>query len=141
MGIRKQKRVSERIQYIISALLQKRIRDPRLEFVTITGVDMSPDLYYAHVYFSVLGDAEKRAAAMEAMQKATGFFRRELGSRLALRRVPELTFHFDESLERGERIDALLKQIAEEHEHEHEGEHEGHEEHEEREGHEGHEGH
>lgn len=88
--------------------MEKKVSDPRLDFVTITAVKVSPDLRQAHIYVSAVGNQQE---AMEGFDRAASFLRRELGSRLALRYVPELTFHLDESLERGERIDQLLEEI------------------------------
>jgi ribosome-binding factor A len=108
MATRRQKQVSSLIQEDLGDLLEKKVRDPRLDFVTITGVEVSPNLRQAHIYVSTLGNQQE---AMEGFDHAVGFLRRELGSRLALRYVPELIFHLDTSLERGERIDQLLEEI------------------------------
>jgi len=89
-------------------LLEKKAGDPRLDFVTITSVEVSPDLRQAYVYVSTLGN---RQEVMAGLDRAVSFLRRELASRLALRYVPELTFRLDESLERGERIHQLLEEI------------------------------
>lgn len=108
MVTRRQKQVSSLIQKELSDLLEKRVSDPRLDFATITAVEISPDLRQAHIFVSVMGNQQE---AMEGFDHAASFLRRELGSRLALRYVPELTFHLDDSLERGQRIDQLLEEI------------------------------
>ncbi|MFQ6014324.1 MAG: 30S ribosome-binding factor RbfA [Anaerolineae bacterium] len=111
MPTRRQRKVSELIQKEICQILQKEIGDPRLNLVTVTSVEISPNLRQAHVYVTTMGGEEKREAALEGLQHATGFFRRELGARLYLRYVPEITFHLDDSYERGQRVEQLLEQI------------------------------
>ncbi len=99
------------IQQEISELLVRKIKDPRLELVTITGVEVSPDLKLARVYFSRFGDPEEVRRGLEGLQSATGFIKRELGQRLKLRRVPDLEFAHDTSFEYGDRIESLLKDL------------------------------
>ena len=108
MVTRRQKQVSSLIQEELGDLLEKKVSDPRLDFVTITSVEVSPNLRQAHIYVSTLGNQQE---ALEGFDHATSFLRRELSSRLALRYVPELIFHPDTSLERGQRIDQLLEEI------------------------------
>jgi ribosome-binding factor A len=108
MVTRRQKQVGNLIQKELGDLLEKKASDPRLDFATITAVEVSPDLRQAHIYVSALGNQQE---AMEGFDHAIGFLRHELGSHLALRYVPELIFHLDTSLERGERIDQLLEEI------------------------------
>jgi ribosome-binding factor A len=111
MATRRQKQVSSLIQKELSDLLEKRVSDPRLDFATISAVKISPDLRHAHIFVSVMGNQQE---AMEGFDHAASFLRRELSSRLALRYMPELVFHLDDSLERGERIDQLLEEIQRE---------------------------
>ncbi|HID86496.1 MAG TPA: 30S ribosome-binding factor RbfA [Anaerolineae bacterium] len=111
MTTRRQERVADLLQEEISDLLQRKVRDPRLEFVTVTAVKVSHDLRHARVYVSHLGSEEEQQAALAGLQHAAGFLRHELRARLSLRRVPELTFVLDESIERGQRILELLHQI------------------------------
>jgi ribosome-binding factor A len=80
--------------------------------VTITGVKVTPDTTRAEVYFSVLGDAEARQVAQEGLESAASWLRREIGARTRLRNTPALVFHWDPSLEYGERIDQLLDQLG-----------------------------
>jgi ribosome-binding factor A len=108
MVTRRQRQVSSLIQEELGDLLEKKVSDPRLGFVTITAVEVNSDLRQAHIYVSTLGNQPE---AMEGLHHAASFLRRELGSRVALRYVPELIFHLDESLVRGERIDQLLEEI------------------------------
>ena len=114
MASRRQRRVSELIHRKISSLLQSKMRDPRLSLVTVTAVETSPDLRHAHVYISAMGTEAERREALKGLVHAAGFLRHELGAHLPLRYVPELTFHLDESLERGARVIQLLQEIREE---------------------------
>jgi ribosome-binding factor A len=108
MVTRRQKQVSSLIQKELGDLLEKRVSDPRIDFATITAVEISPDLRQAHIFVSIMGNQQE---AMEGFDHAASFLRHELSSRLALRYMPDLTFHLDDSLERGERIDQLLEEI------------------------------
>jgi ribosome-binding factor A len=99
------------LQQEISELLVRKVKDPRLEMVTITGVDISPDLKMARIYFSRFGSAEDLKKVVEGLQSSAGFLRRELGHRMKLRHVPELNFVHDTSFEYGDRIESLLKEI------------------------------
>lgn len=114
MATRRQRQVAELLHEEISLLIQRRVRDPRLGFVTVTGVEMSPDLRVAHVYVSVLGEEEDVEQSLASLRRAAGFFRRELGTSLSLRYLPELNFRQDDTLERGLRIDQLLDSLHEE---------------------------
>jgi ribosome-binding factor A len=99
------------IQQEISDLLLRKLKDPRLELVTITGVDLAPDLKQARIYFSRYGRPEEVRQTMDGLLKAAGFIKRELGVRLKLRYVPELQFIHDTSYEYGDRIESLLKTL------------------------------
>lgn len=114
MTTRRQRQVAELLHEEISLLIQRRARDPRLGFVTVTGVEMSPDLRIAHVYVSVLGSEDEVQESLEGLSRAAGFFRRELGASLSLRYLPELIFRPDDTLERALRIDQLLDSLQEE---------------------------
>jgi len=105
---RRQRQVAEQIQAELGDLLLRHAGDPRLNLVSITEVEVSPDLLQARIYVSHLGDASETPRIMAALEHATGFLRRELAGRLSLRLMPELRFAFDTSLERARRIDALL---------------------------------
>jgi ribosome-binding factor A len=87
-------------------------RDPRLAHVTITAVDVTPDLLRARIHFTVMGGADEQDEAVLALEHAAGFLRSELASRVRLRFVPELVFEVDRSSEHGRRIDELLDQLA-----------------------------
>ena len=106
-------RVADLIRRELSDVLANRMRDPRLGFVSITGVDVSGDLGHATVWLSSLDGVEGRAVVLKVLSNAVPFLRRELAPRLGLREVPTLRFLYDESIERGARIEGLLRKIKE----------------------------
>lgn len=112
MPTRRQRRVNALLRQALSELLQREVADPRLGFVTVTGVDTTSDLRQAHVYASFLGNSEEQKEGLEALRKATKYLRRQLAETVYLRYVPELIFHLDESAERGLRIDKILDDLA-----------------------------
>lgn len=107
----KQERMAERIKTILSELLLREISDPRLQQVTVTEVRLDAEIQYANIYVNALGDEERRSEVMKALTKAKGFLRRELGHRVRLRSVPQLLFHWDTTLEYGERINQLIDSL------------------------------
>ena len=107
MASRRQRKVAELLHQEISQLIQREIRDPRLGFVTITGVDVTPDLRQARVYFTTL-DETTVGDTLAGLTSASGYFRSQLAQSVSLRHIPELTFKLDTSLEYGLRIDSLL---------------------------------
>lgn len=104
-------RVGEQIKKEISSLIQTELKDPRIGFITVTGVDVTGDLSQARVYLSILGSDEQKEATLHALAKAKGFLRSELGNRMRLRHTPEIEFRFDSSIAYGSRIEALLADI------------------------------
>ena len=90
------------------------VHDPGIGFITLTRVTVSPDLQMARVYYTSMGDAKARLETEKALQRATPFFRRQVGSRLRLRRVPELDFRFDESIAHQDRIEQILRDLHDE---------------------------
>ena len=110
---RRTERVNNLIRREISQLLQRQAKDPRIgSFTTVTEVSTSLDLKYAKVFVSVMGSEEERRDTMEGLVAASGFFRRELAHRLKLRRVPELSFCRDDSIERGTHLLELMERIS-----------------------------
>lgn len=107
-------RVGEEIKKELSVMIQRELKDPRIGFVTVTGVDVTSDLSQAKVYLSVLGDEDQKKDTLKALDKATGFLRTEIGKRIRLRHTPELIFKIDESIAYGSRIEKLLDEISEE---------------------------
>jgi ribosome-binding factor A len=104
----KQVRVAGRIRTILSELLLREVADPRLYNITITQVELDPELQYARVYVNALGDEDRREEILAGLEHAKGFLRREVGSRVRLRKTPELHFIWDHRLERVERINEIL---------------------------------
>ena len=111
-SVGRQERVAGRIQQELSALIQKRINDPRLEWATVTGVKMTRDLKIARVYYCVFGEIEKKESVGAAFKQAHGFIKRELAKKLGLRYMPELEFFYDESFDYGQKIETILKDIG-----------------------------
>jgi len=111
---RRQKRVSELLRREICYLLKTKIKDPRLGFVTVTGVEVSFDLKDAYVYVSALEGAERKEEILEGLNSASGFLRRQIAEALRLKFIPRLKFLWDDSLERGQRIEKILRKLAEE---------------------------
>ncbi|MEO7003306.1 MAG: 30S ribosome-binding factor RbfA [Ktedonobacterales bacterium] len=105
---RRQDQLSHVIAQELSDLMQTRMKDPRLGFASITGVDLSGDLRYAKVFVSVLGSAEEQRASLTALTHATGFLRHELAQRLTVRQAPEISFRLDDSIARGAHVLELL---------------------------------
>lgn len=108
-------RVGGEIQKILSEILRKDIKDPRLEMATITGVEVTKDLRIARIFFTVSGEADRVERAQQGFQSAVGFIKRTLASELGLRYMPDLKFFYDDSFDYGARIDALLKSIDTDH--------------------------
>ena len=106
-------RVGEKIREELSLLLMRKVNDPGLAPVTVTEVSVTKDLRIAHVNYSALVAEEERPAGAKALRRSSGFLRRELGHLLGLRYAPELQFHYDDSFDRGARIDAILRDIPE----------------------------
>ncbi|WP_110929455.1 30S ribosome-binding factor RbfA [Bacillus massiliglaciei] len=104
-------RVGEQMKKELSEIIGRKIKDPRVGFVTVTDVEVTGDLQQATVYISVLGDQEQRENSLKGLAKAKGFMRSELGQRIRLRKTPELFFEFDESIDYGNRIETLISQI------------------------------
>jgi ribosome-binding factor A len=99
-------------QHLAQVFARGNMKDPRLGLVTITGAKISPDLRQARVYWTVHGDAKVQAETKKGLEAARGFLRRELGQ-LGLRVVPDLAFSYDEAIDRGDRIDQLLREAKE----------------------------
>ncbi|MBP3965212.1 MULTISPECIES: 30S ribosome-binding factor RbfA [Paenibacillus] len=104
-------RVGEQIKKELSQIIQTELKDPRIGFITVTGVDLTNDLSQARVYLSVLGSEEQKEETLKALARGTGFIRSELGKRIRFRHTPELLFKFDSSIEYGSKIEALLHTI------------------------------
>jgi ribosome-binding factor A len=102
------RRVADQIQRELSELLRTELKDPRVGMITLTGVEVSPDLGYARVFFTTLADAQSLKGIETGLARAAGFLRVQLGKRLSLRVTPELRFKHDVSVERGVRLSQLI---------------------------------
>jgi ribosome-binding factor A len=111
MGSIRPERVAERVQREVTDILAHRLRDPRLAGVTVTDVEVSGDLKVATIFVSTLSGGEERRRALAALDRAAPAVRHELAPRLGLREVPTVRFRFDESIERGARVEDLLRKI------------------------------
>ncbi|ABB31819.1 ribosome-binding factor A [Geobacter metallireducens RCH3] len=107
-------KVAEAIHELVSGLLVKGLKDPRIGFVTITGVKVSDDIRHATIYYTVMGSDEAKKSTLHGLNSSVGFIRKEVSKELRLRFAPELIFKYDESIEYGNRIDQLLKEIGSE---------------------------
>jgi len=112
MPSRRVERVSHNMREVISELLLREVKDPRVAMVTVSHVDVSPDLRQARVLVSCIGEPDQRAAALVGLNRAAGFLRGQLGKRLHLRYAPDLRFAMDESFEYAARVSALLHGTA-----------------------------
>jgi ribosome-binding factor A len=108
-------RIEEQLRMELSEIIEREIQDPRIGLATVTAVKVSPDLRHARVFVTALGDAAQRKKMLEGLRSAASFVRRSLSKRLHhLRRIPELSFDYDEAVEKGMRIEELLDQIKHE---------------------------
>jgi ribosome-binding factor A len=106
-------RVADQIRAEISVMLAREVHDPGIGFITITRVQVSPDLQLARVYYTTMGSEPQRKATAKALHRAGPFLRYQIGHRLRLRRVPVLEFFFDKSVENQERVERLIQEIHE----------------------------
>ena len=102
------RRVNEAIREILGAAIATELKDPRIGFVTVTSVETSPDLRAARVYFSVLGSDDEREATLAGLRSSHGFLQGKIASEMRMKRTPTLSFHYDESIEKGIRMSRLL---------------------------------
>lgn len=107
----KRERMSERIHQILSQLLLREISDPLLQEITVTDVTLDPELMYAKVYISAMGDEDRESEVMQGLRRAGGFLRREVGKRIRLRNTPELHFYWDNTLAHADRINAIISSL------------------------------
>lgn len=113
---RRTERLNKTIKREISWLLEREVNDPRLStLVSVTRVSVSLDLMYAKVFVSILGNEENKTEVLAGFNAASGFLRRELSSRLRLRHVPQLSFRYDDSIERGASLLQIIQQVGDSH--------------------------
>jgi ribosome-binding factor A len=109
MSAERMRRVDEAMREVLSDVLTHELKDPRVGFVTVTDVKTSPDLRHARVYVSVLGDAEVVEASLEGLRSAYGFLQGRVGAELRLKNTPTLQFVHDDTAERAQRLERILK--------------------------------
>lgn len=102
------RRVNQVVREVVGSAITTELKDPRIGFVTVTAVETSPDLRHARVFVSVLGTPEERSASLAGLTSSHGFLQGKLASELHMKRTPTLSFHYDESVERGMRVSELL---------------------------------
>jgi ribosome-binding factor A len=112
MSSQRPTRVGEQIREDLTELLARQVHDPGIGFLTITRVQVTSDLQIARIYYTTIGDAQARKETSRALGRATPFLRRQLGSRLRLRRIPEIQFFYDENIERLDRVERILHDLA-----------------------------
>ena len=112
MGPARSARIADQIQRELAEVVRTELRDPRVGMVTFTGVELSRDQSHAKVFFTVLGSPSDAQDALEGMQRAAGFLRSQLAHRLTTRKVPELHFAYDDSVERGVRLTRLIDEAV-----------------------------
>jgi len=110
---RRPQRFAEQVQQEISMMISCDMKDRRVGFVTVTGIQMSADLRHAKIFVSLMGSEQEKEESLAALNHATGWMRHELGRRIRMRYLPDLVFWPDNSQEYGERIDRLLEEIRE----------------------------
>ena len=107
-------RVGDQIRQELSEMLTRGdVHDPGIGFITLTRVQVSADLQVAKVFYTTLGDPKARLETQKALERATPFFRRQIGARVRLRRVPEVEFRFDEAIQHQDRIEQILRDLRE----------------------------
>lgn len=106
------RRIGEQMQRELASLIRDQVKDPRLGMVTVSAVEVSRDLAHAKVFITVLGEDKVKRESLQVLIKAAGFLRHELGQRMIVRSVPQLKFVYDESIERGSRMSALIDQAV-----------------------------
>jgi ribosome-binding factor A len=114
-GSQRTLRVADQIQRTLAELLRTEVKDPRLALVTITEVQVTPDLQHAKVYVTTLLDGDKRAEILAGLRSAAGYLRGQLGRRLKIYTTPELHFEYDASIERGVRLTQLIDKAVADH--------------------------
>lgn len=111
MSFKRSDKVAEAVHEFISGLLIKGLKDPRIGFVTVTGVKVTDDLHLATVYFSVVGTEEDKKSSEKALNSAKGFIRKEMGRNLRLRYVPDIIFKYDNSMDYAQHIESIINEI------------------------------
>ncbi|MHC1697846.1 MAG: ribosome-binding factor A [Geobacteraceae bacterium] len=111
MTIKRSDKIAEALHELISGLLVKGVKDPRIGFTTITAVKVAEDLHLATIYFTVIGNDAEKKATEQGLNSARGYIRKEMAKTLRMRYVPDIIFRYDESVDYGRRIDSLLNEV------------------------------
>ncbi|PIC71843.1 ribosome-binding factor A [Sporosarcina sp. P18a] len=109
-------RIAEQMKKELGDIIGQKLKDPRIGFVTVTGVDVTGDLQQAKIFISVLGTDKEKEDSLLGLSKAKGFIRSEIGQRIRLRKTPEIEFEIDESVAYGNRIESLIRKVKDENE-------------------------
>lgn len=109
---KRSEKVAEAVHELVSELLIKGLKDPRIGFVTITGVKVTDDMHLATIFFTVIGNDDEKKATEQGLNSARSFIRKEMGKNFRMRYVPDLLFKYDASVEYGSRIESILKEIG-----------------------------
>ncbi|MCL2161771.1 MAG: 30S ribosome-binding factor RbfA [Betaproteobacteria bacterium] len=107
-------RIAEQIRRELAELIRQEVKDPRVSFISLTEVDLTPDYAHAKIFFTALGGVDSVPEILEGLRRASGFLRRELGKRIRIHTLPELHFHYDRSVEDGSRLSQLIEQTVRE---------------------------
>ncbi len=111
MSVRRVERVSQEIRDEIATMIGRELKDPRIGFVTVTRVELTPDLRFARVFVSVLGDKSQQEKSLEGLRQASGFVRREVGRRLRMRLTPDVQFVYDKGVDATARVASILDEV------------------------------
>jgi len=114
MTLRRKERVEDQIKKEVSQIIDQNLKDPRAGFITITSVELSPDLRFAKIFFTVLGENKEREDSEKALSSATKYIQQKIASRVRLKYTPQIVFRYDNTLERALRIEKLLSKIEDE---------------------------
>ncbi len=114
MTLRRKERVEDQIKKEVSQIIDQDLKDPKAGFITITSVELSSDLRFTKVFFSVLGDEKEKEDSEKALFRATKFIQQKMASRIRLKYIPQITFRYDHTLERALRIEKILSKIQNE---------------------------
>jgi ribosome-binding factor A len=106
------RRIADQVQRELSDIVRLELKDPRVRMVTITAVEIAPDLAHAKIFFTSLADASQRPEILAGLNRASGFLRSMLGARIKIHNTPELHFIYDESIEAGMRLDHLIDEAV-----------------------------
>jgi len=107
-------RVAEQIRRELAELIRQEVKDPRVSFVSLTDVELTPDYAHAKIFFTAISGSDSVPEILEGLRRASGFLRRELGKRVRIHTLPELHFHYDRSVEEGSRLSQLIDQTVRE---------------------------